>query len=188
MEPRPTSRAIRRAQARARVVRVKALLFALGMLAIAPAPAVAPAASSRPDLAALQAREDVEARHALEREAHMERNVDLLMSLMSEDFVLVDGGEVQRPSRAQNEERFRTYFKAVRFRKWDDLAPPSIRVSKDGSLATVLVRKEVVLVSADVPAAEAKEERAVFAWMETWEKRSGRWLLVALCSTRAPQA
>ena len=55
MEPRPTSRALRRAQARARVVRVKALLFALGMLAIAPAPAVAPAASSRPDLAALQA-------------------------------------------------------------------------------------------------------------------------------------
>lgn len=185
MEPRPTSSSLRRARARARASRRKALLFALGMLAVAPAPAVAPAASSRPDLAALEAREEVAARHALEREAHLDRNVDLLVSLMSDDFVTIDEGEVHRPSRAENRARFDSYFKAVRFRKWDDMAPPAIRVSRDGSLATVVVRKEVVLTLVDAP--EAKEERTIFAWMETWEKREGRWLLVAVCSTRAPQ-
>ena len=185
MEPRPTSRSLRRARVRARASRRKALLFALGMLAVAPAPAVAPAASSRPDLAALEAREEVAGRHALEREAHLDRNVDLLVSLFADDFVMVDEGEVTKPSRAQNRARFDSYFKAVRFKKWDDLAPPSIRVSKDGTLASVLVKKEVVLTLVDAP--EVKEERTVFAWMETWEKREGRWLLVAVCSTRAPQ-
>lgn len=162
-------------------------LAALAVFA-AVAPPLAPRAawaakSATVDLVALQAREDVAARHALEREAHMDRNVDLLLSLMADDFVMVDGGEVQRPSRAETRSRYDAYFKAVRFRKWDDLAPPSIRVSRDGTLASVLVRKEVVLVPADAPA-DAPPVRTVFAWMETWEKRNGRWMLVALCSTK----
>jgi len=161
--------------------------FILLLAAIA-SPGATPARAARSaalDLVTLQAREDVAARHALEREAHMDRNVDLLLSLMADDFVMVDGGAVQRPSRAETRARFDAYFKAVKFHKWDDLAPPSIRVSRDGTLASVLVRKEVVLVPADA-AADAKPVRTVFAWMETWEKRDGRWMLVALCSTREP--
>ena len=131
-------------------------------------------------------RDDVAARHALEREAHLDRNVDLLLSLFADDFVIVDGGDVQRPTREEQRVRYAAYFGGARFRKWDDLVPPVIRVSADGTLATVIIQKEVVLVPAD--AAElAKEQRAVFAWMETWERRKGRWMLVALCSTRAPE-
>jgi ketosteroid isomerase-like protein len=164
-----------------------AALAALATLAALASPFAATTATAAksppPSFAALEAREDVAARHALEREAHMDRNVDLLLSLMGDDFVLVDGGQVQRPTRAETRARFDAYFKAVKFRKWDDLAPPSIRVSRDGTLASVLVRKEVVLVPADA-ADDAKPVRTVFAWMETWEKRDGRWMLVALCSTR----
>ena len=165
-------------------------LVSVWTLAVAVLPLFVPArllaAPSRADWSTLEAREEVLARHAIEREAHMERNVDLLLSLFADDFVMIDGGEVQRPTRAESRERFGTYFRTVKFRKWDDLAPPSIRVSRDGTLASVIVRKEVVLVLADAPA-EAKGERAVFAWMETWEKRDGRWMLVALCSTRTPE-
>lgn len=186
MRPRPSTRSRRRARARARIAAIRALLFALVLVTVTPRSAVAPAAKSvTVDLAALERREEVAARHALEREAHMDRNVDLLLSLFADDFVMIDGGEVQRPTRAENRARFDAHFRSVRFRKWDDLAPPSIRVSRDGTLATVLVRKEVVLVPADAPEG-AKGERAVFAWMETWEKRNGRWMLVALCTTRAP--
>lgn len=138
------------------------------------------------DLATLELREEVAQRHALEREAHMDRNVDLLMSLFADDFVMIDAGEVKRPTRAENRARFDNYFRSVRFRKWDDMGPPSIRVSKDGSLATVIAKKEVVLVLDGAPADDAGE-RAVFAWMETWERRDGRYMLVALCSTRQDQ-
>jgi hypothetical protein len=117
----------------------------------------------------------------------MDRNLELLLSLFADDFVIVDGGEVQQPTREEQAERFRTYFQNVRFRKWDDLVPPAIRVSADGTMAMVIVRKEVVLLQAEAPD-DAPAERAVFAWMETWEKRRGRWMLVAMCSTRAPEA
>lgn len=151
-------------------------LFALGLIL---------ASEHAPTRAEAAPRDEVAARHALEREAHMDRNVELLLSLQADDFVLIDAGEVLRPTRAEQAERFGAYFASVRFLKWDDLAPPSIRVSADGTLATVVVRKEVVLVPADA-GEDARPSRAVFAWMETWEKRRGRWLMVALCSTRAP--
>jgi hypothetical protein len=161
--------------------------LALALLIVPCLAAPAAAAKNRSDLAALEAREDVAARHALEREAHMDRNVDLLLSLLADDFVMVDGGQVQRPTRAETRARFDAYFRSVRFRKWDDLGPPSIRVSRDGTLASVIVRKEVVLVPADAPE-DTPAVRTVFAWMETWEKRDGRWMLVALCSTREADA
>lgn len=134
--------------------------------------------------AASTPRDEVAARHALEREAHMDRNVDLLLSLFADDFVMIDGGEVKRPTLEEQRGRFSAYFGAVSFHKWDDLVAPVIHVSADGTLASVVVRKEVVLVLADAPA-DAKSERAVFAWMETWAKRKGRWQLVAMASTRA---
>ncbi len=137
-----------------------------------------------PAFAAPTPRDEVASRHALEREAHMDRNVDLLLSLFADDFVMVDGGEVKRPTIEEQRGRFTAYFGAVRFHKWDDLVAPVIHVSADGTLASVIVRKEVVLVLADAPA-EAKPERAVFAWIETWAKRKGRWQLVAMASTSA---
>jgi len=147
------------------------------------APGLPGAASANPSSGP---RAEVAARHALEREAHMDRNVELLLSLFADDFTMVDGGELKRPTLEEQRTRFEAYFGAVRFQKWDDLVPPVIQVSTDGTLATVLVQKEVVLVLADAPA-DAKPERAVFAWAETWAKRRGRWLLVAMASTRAAE-
>ena len=177
----------RLARSAAPVLLVLAGGLAAGLVAAPPASAASAApAAVPPDPVVLEAREQVTARHALEREAHMDRNLDLLLSLFADDFVLVDGGEVQRPTPAANRERFGTYFRNVRFLKWDDLAPPAVRVSRDGTLATVIVRKEVVLLPAEAPEG-TKPERAVFAWMETWEKRQGRWMLTALASTRAAE-
>lgn len=145
---------------------------------------VAGLALADPVPAAPTPRDEVAARHALEREAHVNRNVELLLSLFGDDFVMVDGGEVKRPTLEEQRGRFTAYFGAVRFDKWDDQVAPVIHVSADGTLATVIVQKEVVLVLADAPA-DAKPERAVFAWIETWAKRRGRWQLIAMASTRA---
>ncbi len=139
-----------------------------------------------PSLAAPTPRDEVAGRHALERDAHMDRNVELLLSLFGDDFVMVDGGQVKRPTLEDQRQRFTAYFGAVRFHKWDDLVAPVIHVSADGTMATVIVQKEVVLVLADA-AADAKPERAVFAWIETWAKRRGRWQLIAMASTRADE-
>jgi len=139
-----------------------------------------------PVFVAASPRSEVAARHALEREAHLSRNVDLLMSLFGDDFVQVDGGQVTRPTLEEQRKRFSAYFGAVHFDKWDDQIDPIIVVSADGTLATVIVQKEVVLVLADAPA-DSKRERAVFAWIETWAKRRGRWQLIAMASTHAAE-
>ena len=172
-----------------RLSRRTPLLVAAGFFLVlvlhgAAAFAAKPAAT---DIATLELRDEVAQRHALEREAHMDRNVDLLMSLFADDFVMIDAGEVKRPTRKENRARFDAYFRSVRFRKWDDIAPPAIRISKDGTLATVIVRKEVVL-SLDGAPEDDPGERAIFAWMETWERRDGRFMLVAVCSTREEPA
>ena len=163
------------------------VLMFLVLLVLLPGGVAFAAKPAPTDVAALELRDEVAQRHGLEREAHMDRNVDLLLSLFADDFVMIDGGEVKRPTRKENRARFEAYFKSVRFRKWDDLGAPAIRMSRDGTLATVIVRKEVVLTLDGAPE-DDPGERAVFAWMETWERRDGRFMLVAVCSTREEPA
>ena len=53
-------------------------------------------------------------------------------------------------------------------------------VSADGTLGSVAVRKEVTPSVEDSPT-----DRAVFAWLETWERGPEGWRLRAVASTRA---
>jgi len=70
----------------------------------------------------------------------------------------------------------------VTFDRWDDLEPPRVWVSTDGTLGSVAVRKEVITRSVE----DGSTDRTVFAWLETWERRPEGWRLVALASTREP--
>lgn len=121
-----------------------------------------------------------------ERRAHLEKDPDLLLALFADDFLSVAGGRVTRPSRAENRERFAGYLESVEFLQWDDVEPPVIRISDDGSMAWVLVHKRVRVVPAADP--EADPEHTVFAWLETWEKRSEEWKLTSVTSTERPRA
>ena len=122
-----------------------------------------------------------------ERTAHLTYDAELLVDMMADDFTLVDSGEVMRPARAQSLARFRQYFGSVVFRAWDDIAPPVVMVSADGTMATVLVTKFVRTVrraEAANPRAQVTEAR--FAWLETWRREPAGWRLAQLASTRSP--
>lgn len=66
------------------------------------------------------------------------------MSEYSDDVVSVNRGIVSRPTKEETKKRFQSYFDRVEFVKWDDIAPPEIRFSNDGSLAYAIVQKLVV--------------------------------------------
>jgi hypothetical protein len=117
------------------------------------------------------------------REAHLTYDAGLLVSSQAEDFLSIGGGSVQRPTLAQSREMFAGYFGSVRFVAWDDLSPPRIFLSDDGTLATVVVEKFVHLTARADPTREVKRR---YAWMETWRKEDGAWKLVALASTDGP--
>jgi len=123
--------------------------------------------------------------HEQQRVAHVGKNAELLVSMFADDFVNVSDGKISRPSREESLRRFTSYLERSSFLEWDDISPPVIRVSEDASMAYVIVHKRVRLNAANEKGA-LQEESTVFAWMETYEKRDGKWGLSAIASTKAP--
>lgn len=141
------------------------------------------ACSSRPDVAADRA--ELLRRHELTRTAHHEKRADLLVASFADSLLSIAHWDVTLRSRADNLRRFQSYLDRVTFQEWDDLAPPRIRVSPDGQMAYVVVQKSVRLTSAD-SAGVPQAEHTIFAWVEIYEKRNGRWTLTAVASTDRP--
>jgi hypothetical protein len=82
----------------------------------------------------------------------------------------------------QERDFFEGYFRGARYEEWDDLEPPVVRVSDDGSMGWIVSRVRVKRTS---PGADGTpQERAfVYAGIMTYEKSEGRWIRVANVST-----
>ena len=130
-----------------------------------------------------EARSSLLAAHALERQTHLARDADRIAALAVEGFVLLNEGQIQILSVSEQRAHFAKYFARVTFERWDDLEPPRVWVSADGTLGSVAVRKEVITRSVE----DGSTDRAVFAWLETWERGPEGWRLRALASTREPK-
>lgn len=131
------------------------------------------------DLAEIRKLQDVQ------RQAHLNRNANLLVSMFSPDFTNIGAGKIEKLTREQGIKRFQPYFDQSTFLEWDNISPPTIRVSKDGSMAYSIVHKRVRLKARDENGVE-REFQTNFAWMETYEKQNGTWMLTAVASTNEP--
>ena len=120
-----------------------------------------------------------------ERIAHFARDPDLLVATFADGLINISTGRITRSTRDESRARFQAYFDRSEFLAWDDLEPPVIRISADGSMAYAIVRKLVRLRSIDADGRH-EEEEMVFAWMEAWQREGERWLLQAVASTSAP--
>ena len=125
--------------------------------------------------------------HELARTAHLGKQPDLMVASFADTLLDVSGGLVSIRSREQNRARFRRYFDQVTFQQWDDIVPPRIRISPDGQMAYVVVQKSVRLTS-QAGGGALEPEHTVFAWVEIYEKRAGKWTLMAVASTDRPGA
>ena len=121
--------------------------------------------------------------HKQGREAHFRTNVDLLLSNHPEaGFISVSQGKISQVTKDQSRQRFEAYFKGAQYYEWDDLEPPIIRVSKDGTLAWVITRIKVRRTQKD-SAGTVQEQKFVYAGIMTYEKKDGRWIMSANVST-----
>lgn len=116
--------------------------------------------------------------HEEERRAHFETNIDLLQKDAPESFISVRNGKIYRVSKSDERQMFEEYFKDAKYLKWDDLEPPIVRVSADGTMGWVIVRVEVRRLSG-----EKKEEAFIYAGIMTYEKQNGKWGRIANVST-----
>jgi hypothetical protein len=128
--------------------------------------------------------------HRLDRQAHFETDVELLLKNSAAEFVSVSSGKISRSSRNQLKSMFTEYFKNAKYYEWDDLESPVIRISDDASMAWMIVRTKVRRTQ-KVDSGEEKETAFVYAGVMTYEKQQGKWVRTANVSTfeerRTPQ-
>jgi hypothetical protein len=120
--------------------------------------------------------------HRMDRRAHFETNVDLLLNHSAETFVSVNAGKIDRSSRAQMKEMFNAYFNNAKYYEWDDLETPIISISNDASIAWMIVRTRVRRTQKS-DSGEVRDTSFVYAGIMTYEKRQGKWLRIANVST-----
>jgi hypothetical protein len=123
--------------------------------------------------------------HELSREAHLDKNAGAIAALVSDDFLNIADGEIDHWTPEDVVTRLQPYLERSSFLAWDDLQEPIIRISDDGTMAYVVVLKDVHLTRPGEDG-ETVEERTVFAWTETYEKRGGEWRLTSVTSTDRP--
>jgi hypothetical protein len=102
-----------------------------------------------------------------------------------DSFLEVSRGTLKIRKAEDNRSRFQAYFDRSTFQEWDDIAPPVIRISPDGQMAYVVVQKSVRLTAPD-SAGVPRPEHTMFAWVEVYEKRGGKWALTLVASTDRP--
>jgi sulfatase modifying factor 1 len=122
--------------------------------------------------------------HYHDRAAHFNRDATAIYSNFADEFFNMGNGQVTSGDREAGRKRMQAYFDASTFLEWDDLTPPVISVSDDGSMAFVLVHKKVRLLDKNDG---GKEKIAVFAWSTTLRKIAGKWKMTSVTSTRTQE-
>jgi hypothetical protein len=120
--------------------------------------------------------------HQEEREAHFKTDVDLLLAHQAEDFVSVNNGKITSEKKQQSREFFQKYFTNAKYFEWDDMEPPIIRISKDATMAWVIVRVKVRRTQKDISGKET-ETKFIYAGIMTYEKQNNKWMAIANVST-----
>jgi hypothetical protein len=123
--------------------------------------------------------------HQLAQTAHLEKRADLLVASFADSFLNISRGAVTVRTPEENRARFQAYLDRSTFQEWADLAPPLIRISPEGQMAYVIVQKRVRLTAPD-RVGVTRPEHTIFAWVELYEKRGGRWTVMAVASTDRP--
>ena len=123
--------------------------------------------------------------HKQHQTAHLTYNAELFIETFADNLPQIRNGEILTRSKAENLKRIKGYFSSYKFLEWEDIEPPIIKISKDGTLATKMVRKRVRGTYKNDEGEDIKDH-TVYAWLEVWEKIDGKWKVVAVASTSRP--
>jgi hypothetical protein len=120
------------------------------------------------------------------RTAHLEGDYETILDAMAYPYTKVRNGEVARPTEQENTERYTQYMTTMNVTVWDDLEDPNITLSDDGSLATVIYRKRLVMEEIN-PVDAAAPFEGVFAWQSTYRYTDDGWKMIADVTTSLPR-
>jgi hypothetical protein len=134
-------------------------------------------ACDHPDLE--QEKKEIMEIHNRQKNAHIEKNPDLLLSDSSHDFMEVNRGIIRKPTYSESFKRLTSYFNSVEFIKWDDVSDPIFSFSDDATMATTIVNKLVITKNKSDNGIDTTH----FAWIAVYKKEDGKWKLHRVGST-----
>ncbi len=127
-------------------------------------------------------REALLAVYELEKRAHINTNVPQLLENSGEQLITVSNGKISTRSREDSEQFFNGYFKDATYQEYNDLQPPIVRVSTDGSMGWIVSRLRARRTQI-IEEGQVSEREFVYAGIMLYEKRNGKWIRVANVST-----
>jgi hypothetical protein len=117
-----------------------------------------------------------------ERKAHFNKDADLFASEFQPDLYMVNKGKLDTSSIAAHKKKIQSYFDAVKFIKWDDVAEPIIKFSDDHSMAYAIIQKQVILETKD-SSGKIVIDTTDYAWTSIYRKQNNIWKLECNTST-----
>jgi hypothetical protein len=115
--------------------------------------------------------------HEAGLKAHMDGDIDALLAIQADDFLLVDRGEVSSPSKQDRRDFLGPYLASTKFEFYRAKVPPLVKVSRDGTLGWVAAQIEARGESVGSNG-QARTLEAVFAWIELYERRGDEWVSI----------
>lgn len=94
-------------------------------------------------------------------------------------------GELRRMSPADGLARFQHYFERAEFTRYEDLVPPIVRISADGTLGWLIAQVRVEGTYRDDDGVRTPLD-TTWAWVELYERIGDNWRMTAIASTRTP--
>src|SRR5262249_8743588 len=137
---------------------MRMLTILLAIAALLPMPPNERKAES-PKRAAEQALRQI---HLAELQAHRQTDGKALLVNAQDGFVYVRDGAISRSSVEESRTRFEKYFKNAHYELYEDIEPPVIQASEDGSMGWVISRTHARRTQLDP--ATGKEEREEFVY------------------------
>jgi hypothetical protein len=123
--------------------------------------------------------------HQADRRAHFDHDIEHLLAGVGDELLDVRNGKINHLRREDMRKQFAEYFQKAQFTAWNDLEPPTVRVSDDGNMGWMIVRVRITYTEKDKSGKSVVQD-AVMAWMSTYEKHNGKWTMTAVTSTSAP--
>lgn len=120
--------------------------------------------------------------HEQQKTAHLTYNAELFVEMFAENLTQIQRGNVVSRTKAENLARIKSYFGSFKFIEWENIKPPIVKISRDGTMATIIVQKRVRGTSKNEKGEEIPGQTD-FAWLEVWEKFDGKWKVVTVAST-----
>lgn len=126
------------------------------------------------NLTSAQHRDVLLAIHADQRRAHFDRDPELLFRNAAKQWRYVRDGQVDQLTRSELIERFRANFEGTQYQEWDDVEPPIIDVSEDGTLA-VMIEHVRIRLSRTTDDGSSDELQGIYAGATVYRRVADGW-------------